>query len=126
MTVGKCEGGTHDVIACKYSCTLALPLTYSSMLLLMLLSIFSICSSDIGGTLGAVLYTGGGATLELTTGAVGGGAFCFDMPVMLDELPIGGNIGGATLRCEDAADEDSFADRCCDPDLEPRPSYLLL
>lgn len=96
----------HEVIAWKNSSILALPLMYSSMLLLMLLSI---CSSNIRGTLNVVLFETG-APLGLLTEADNGGTLDFEeFLVILGIAPIDGT---GVLRCDDAADESSFADRC--------------
>lgn len=86
--------------------------------------LLSICSSDMEGTPDVALFTEDGATLEEPIGADEGGAPIFVGPIMVGGAPMGGNIGAGVLRCDDDVDE-SFEDRCWEPDLDPRPSYLL-
>lgn len=88
----------QEAIAWKYSSTFALPLTYSSMLLLMLLSI---CSSDMAGIVGVgAIIVAGTATLAVLIGAAEGGGPMFGGlglfgggPPIEDE-----NIGAGVLR----------------------------
>lgn len=79
----------------------------------------------MAGTPDEGLFTEGGGTLEGPSGVAEGGAPIFaGAAINVDEAPIGGSIGAGVLRCDDDVDE-SFEDRCWEPDLDPRPSYLL-
>lgn len=97
----------QEEIAWKYSSTLALPLTYSSKLLLMLLSICSPDNCAIGAVVGVVIFAE-----VILLGILERGTTIFAGPIVADETPMGGNIGAGVDRCDDEANNVSFEDLC--------------